>query len=62
MSLPLQLAAYALALQPTPRPFAVNQCSLVTWNLLAPHFAPPEKYPWSNPAELAWPARQDKII
>ena len=59
---PLQLAAYALALQPTPRPFAVNQCSLVTWNLLAPHFAPPEKYPWSNPAELAWPARQDKII
>jgi len=35
--------------------------SLATWNLLAPVFAPPEKYPWAR-QDLRWPLRQDRIV
>ena len=42
--------------------FRPPRCSLVTWNLLAPHFAPRSKYRWTKAAVLAWPARQAKIL
>ena len=35
---------------------------MVTWNLLAPGFATPAKYPWVSADALAWPQRQDRIV
>jgi len=43
-------------------PPPAGRCSLISWNLLAPQFAEPSKYSWSDPADLAWPARQSKIV
>ena len=35
---------------------------LLTWNLLAPVYAPPQKYPWSDPTVLEWSYRKPRII
>ena len=50
-------ATAAMTMAPPP-----SGCTLVTWNLLAPHYASASKYPWSKAEELAWPARQAKIV
>lgn len=36
--------------------------SIVTWNLLAPSYARPAKYPWASHEHLDWPRRQAKIV
>ena len=36
--------------------------SMVTWNLLAPTFATPAKYPWATREHLDWKSRQAKIV
>jgi len=38
------------------------QVSLVTWNLLAPNYAKPSKYPWSKEEDLQWKVREPRII
>jgi mRNA deadenylase 3'-5' endonuclease subunit Ccr4 len=40
----------------------VPQVSLVTWNLLAPHFASPLKYPWAAMDDLDWSVRESRIV
>ena len=39
-----------------------GQLSIATWNLLAPCFTKPSKYPWASPESLTWPRRQEKIV
>lgn len=39
----------------------IPQVSLVTWNLLAPHFASPSKYPWATD-DLDWSVREPRIV
>lgn len=39
-----------------------SQVSLVTWNLLAPHFALPSKYPWADEGVLDWDKRESLIV
>jgi len=36
--------------------------SLVTWNMLAPCFAAPSKYPWASRMDLDWASRRAKIV
>jgi CCR4-NOT transcription complex subunit 6 len=36
--------------------------SLVSWNLLAPIYASPQKYPWSESGDLDWKYRKPRII
>jgi endonuclease/exonuclease/phosphatase family metal-dependent hydrolase len=36
--------------------------SLVSWNILAPTFAPPSRYPWAPPDVLDWSARSPRIV
>ena len=36
--------------------------SIVSWNLLAPSFAQPSKYPWAKPTDLDWVHREAKIV
>jgi mRNA deadenylase 3'-5' endonuclease subunit Ccr4 len=36
--------------------------SLVTWNLLAPHFASSSKYPWASEDDLDWSVREPRIV
>lgn len=36
--------------------------SLVTWNILAPSYAPATKYPWASADHLSWSARRGRII
>lgn len=40
----------------------MSPISLVSWNLLAPTFATPAKYPWASAEHLAWPGRQRRIV
>ncbi|CAB9505867.1 repressible alcohol dehydrogenase transcriptional effector [Seminavis robusta] len=35
---------------------------LVTWNLLAPVFSHPQKYPWCSAEALSWPFREKLIV
>lgn len=35
---------------------------LVSWNILAPSYAPHTKYPWSQPIHLSWSYRRAKIV
>ena len=60
MIAPLIAAAAALALSPSP--VGRGQVSLVSWNILAPSYAEPTKYPWANDDALAWPNRRSRII
>lgn len=55
---------WALALwPPAARPAAApGQTSLVTWNVLAPLYAPASKYPWATAEALDWPARRGRIV
>ena len=39
-----------------------QQLSVVSWNLLAPIFATPAKYPWATASDLDWRNRQAKIV
>ena len=39
-----------------------GQASLVSWNLLAPEYADPAKYPWTSAAHLSWEARAPRIV
>ena len=39
----------------------VPRVSLVTWNLLAPEFAKPSKYPWAK-ENLDWDVREPRIV
>jgi endonuclease/exonuclease/phosphatase family metal-dependent hydrolase len=39
-----------------------GQASLVSWNLLAPEYADPAKYPWASAAHLSWEARAPRIV
>jgi len=41
---------------------ATAHLSVVTWNILAPEFATPTKYPWASADALAWPSRQERIL
>ncbi|EOD07442.1 hypothetical protein EMIHUDRAFT_218359 [Emiliania huxleyi CCMP1516] len=41
---------------------AGRSLSVVSWNILAPTFAPPSRYPWVAPATLAWPKREAAIV
>lgn len=34
---------------------------VLSWNLLAPIYAPPSKYPWADPRHLEWPSRCSQI-
>jgi len=36
--------------------------SLVSWNILAPTFASPSRYPWAPPDVLGWSARSPRIV
>lgn len=42
---------------PVPAKDIGNKVRLVTWNLLAPCFSHPKKYPWCPPEYLDWPYR-----
>ena len=42
---------------PKSRPF-----QLISWNLLAPCYAPTYRHPWSLPQHLEWPFRRDRIV
>mmetsp|Transcript_9796 Transcript_9796/g.29148 ORF Transcript_9796/g.29148 Transcript_9796/m.29148 type:complete len:357 (-) Transcript_9796:445-1515(-) len=44
------------------RALGSRHCSVVTWNLLAPCFAPPSKYPWAPPEALDWLHRRGRIV
>ena len=39
-----------------------HQVSVCSWNLLAPRYATPTKYPWSNAQDLDWKNRQSRIV
>ena len=39
-----------------------RQLSIMSWNILAPHFASPTKYPWIQPTDLEWRTRQELIV
>ena len=41
---------------------AVRQLSLVTWNLLAPRFTLPDKYPWASADALDWERRFPRVV
>lgn len=52
-----------LAVSPTLAFSAAGQVSLLSWNILAPQWATPAKYPWAKAAgDLAWPAREKRIV
>lgn len=57
--------APSAALNP-PSPVAHHHCSVVSWNLLSPHFAEIQRakncFTWIEEEHLAWPVRQAKII
>jgi endonuclease/exonuclease/phosphatase family metal-dependent hydrolase len=36
--------------------------SLVSWNILAPTFASPSRYPWAPPDVLSWSSRSPRIV
>lgn len=36
--------------------------SLITWNILAPSYAPASKYPWASEENLAWRTRRGRIV
>ena len=40
----------------------LGQISLVSWNVLAPSYAKPEKYPWVTADDLSWDRRQARIL
>ena len=61
MARPLLFSVLTL-LPAVARPMRNGQLSIVTWNLLAPHFASPAKYPWAPAEVLGWPARQRRIL
>lgn len=39
-----------------------GQFSVFSWNILAPQFAPPSKYPWASNDALDWRHRQPRIV
>ena len=41
---------------------AAGLLRIATWNLLAPQYARPEKYPWCDPKHLDWDYRQSLIV
>lgn len=51
-------AASALSVRPPPD----RTLSVASWNILAPSFASPERYPWAPADVLSWSSRAPRIV